>query len=115
MRITLSCGVGYESDLEQVQELTKKTIAQHFGQEELERELEFYYTEFGDSSINFISRFWIQGVSGLDKLRAKSKAIIELKKAFDGEGINIPFPIRTLQFDNAFPLSQKPTKAFSEN
>lgn len=115
MRITLNCGVGYESDLERVQAITKKTIAAHFDQEKLERELEFYYTEFGDSSINFISRFWIKGANGLDKLRAKSKAIIELKKAFDKEGINIPFPIRTLQFDNALPLSQKPEKAFSEN
>ena len=100
MRITIECGVGYESDLEKVQELTMSVIASHFDQEELGEKIDFFYTEYGDSSINFICRFWIYGENGLAKLNAKSKAIIEIKKAFDKANINIPFPIRTLKFDN---------------
>ncbi len=98
-RITLLCGVGYESDLDKVERLTRETLASSFDKDDPESNIEFYYTEFGDSSINFMSRFWIEAQSGLEKLRAKSKAIIALKKAFDREDINIPFPIRTLQFD----------------
>ncbi len=98
-RITLLCGVGYESDLDKVERLTRETLASSFDKDDPESNIEFYYTEFGDSSINFMSRFWIEAQSGLEKLRAKSKAIIALKKAFDKEDINIPFPIRTLQFD----------------
>ena len=100
MRVFLECGVGYESDLERVEQLTKEVVAKTFDQVEKAEDVEFYYTEFGDSSINYLCRFWIDAESMLEKMRAKTKAIIEIKKAYDNEGINIPFPIRTLQFDN---------------
>ena len=116
MRVFLECGVGYESDLEKVEQLTKDVIAKTFDQVEKPEDVEFYYTEFGDSSINYLCRFWIDAESMLEKLRAKTKAIIEIKKAYDKEGINIPFPIRTLQFDNKLSVkSQDLQKAFSNN
>lgn len=105
MRVFLECGVGYESDLEKVEEITKATIANTFDQVETPEDVEFYYTEFGSSSINYLCRFWIDAESMLEKLRAKTKAIIEIKKAYDKEGINIPFPIRTLQFDNKLKVN----------
>ena len=100
MRVFIECGVGYESDLEKVEQLTKEVIANTFDQVESTEDVEFYYTEFGGSSINYLCRFWIDAESMLEKLKAKTKAIIEIKKAYDKEDINIPFPIRTLQFDN---------------
>jgi len=100
MRVFIKCGVGYESDLEQVEQLTKDVIANTFEQVKSSDDVEFYYTEFGGSSINYLCRFWIDAESMLEKLKAKTQAIIEIKKAYDKEGINIPFPIRTLQFDN---------------
>ncbi|WP_179334844.1 mechanosensitive ion channel family protein [Winogradskyella costae] len=107
MRIFLECGVGYESDLEKVQELTKSVISKTFDQVKSPEDVEFYYTEFGDSSINYLCRFWIDADSILEKLRAKTRAIIEIKKAYDAEGINIPFPIRTVQFDNKLDIGSK--------
>ncbi|WOD43316.1 mechanosensitive ion channel family protein [Hwangdonia lutea] len=116
MRVSIECGVGYESDLEQVKSLTKQTIAQAFDQVESEDNVEFYYTEFGGSSINYLCRFWIDAESMLEKLRAKTTAIIEIKKAYDKAGINIPFPIRTLQFDNKLALeNSEQSKEISEN
>ena len=116
MRVFLECGVGYESDLEKVEQLTKDVIAKTFDQVEKPEDVEFYYTEFGDSSINYLCRFWIDAESMLEKLRAKTKAIIEIKKAYDKEGINIPFPIRTLQFDNKLSVkSQDLQETFSNN
>ncbi|WP_299681611.1 mechanosensitive ion channel family protein [uncultured Dokdonia sp.] len=105
MRVTIHCGISYNSDLELVESLTKHTIDNNFNQDSLNTEVEFYYTEFGDSSINFMTRFWIDATSGLQKLKAKSKAIIEIKKAFAKANIDIPFPIRTLQFDNTPTLT----------
>jgi len=104
-RISLECGVGYESDLEKVMQLTKNTIQKHFDQKKFDKEVEFFYTEYGSSSINFLCRFWIEGQKAIDRLKHKNLAMIELKKAFDKEGINIPFPIRTLQFDNKLSLN----------
>ena len=116
MRVFLECGVGYESDLDKVQELTKKTIANTFDQVGSPEDVEFYYTEFGGSSINYLCRFWIDAESMLEKLRAKTKAIIEIKKAYDKEGINIPFPIRTLQFDNNLNIkAENMEDSFSNN
>ena len=105
MRVFIECGVGYESDLEKVEQLTKEVIANTFDQVESTEDVEFYYTEFGGSSINYLCRFWIDAESMLEKLKAKTKAIIEIKKAYDKEAINIPFPIRTLQFDNKLQIN----------
>ncbi len=106
MRVKLECGVGYESDLEKVETLTKETIAKNFDQVLSNENVEFYYTEFGGSSINFLCRFWIDAENSLEKMIAKNKAIKEIKKAFDKENINIPFPIRTLQFDTKLDISK---------
>ncbi len=105
MRVTINCGVGYDSDLELVKYLTQQTISNRFEQDELEEEIEFYYTEYGDSAIQFICRFWIPGKSGIERLKAKSEAIMAIKKEFDKEGITIPYPIRTLDIPS--PLSLK--------
>lgn len=104
MRVRFECGVGYETDLEKARSLTINTINKIFDQSQFDKEVEFYYTEFGSSSINFMCRFWIEGENGLAKLRAKSSAIIEIQKAFSKEGINIPFPIRTLKFGDELNL-----------
>ena len=96
-RIDVSCGVGYESDLQQVEDLVVKLMKENFEQHENEG-IEFFYTEFGDSSINFKTRFWIDSTKPKPKLEAQHKAIKLIKKNFDEAGINIPFPIRTLDF-----------------
>lgn len=96
-RISVSCGVGYESDLQAVEDLVMKIISENFDQQP-DEEVEFFFTEFGDSSINFITRFWIHSQKPKPKLEAQHKAIKLIKKHFDDAGINIPFPIRTLDF-----------------
>ncbi|WP_051907700.1 mechanosensitive ion channel family protein [Flavimarina sp. Hel_I_48] len=96
-RVFINCGVGYECDLEEVRELTLKTLNNLFKQENGE-EVEFFYQEFGDSSINFVTRFWVNVAKKRDVLTAQNMAIIAIKKEFDAHDINIPFPIRTLDF-----------------
>ncbi|MEZ4802605.1 MAG: mechanosensitive ion channel family protein [Gelidibacter sp.] len=104
MRVTVSCGVGYKSDLEFVEKLTKATLNNTFKKIDDSKPVEFFFTEFGDSSINFICRFWIEGTKNVHNLTATNQAIIAIKKAFDAEGINIPFPIRTLEFNNGLKI-----------
>lgn len=99
-RVILNCGVGYESDLEFVKKLAIETITKHFDSVDNKEEVIFLYREFGDSSINFELRYWINSTSGLEVAKSKTEAIILLKKAFDKNNINIPFPIRTLDIPN---------------
>lgn len=97
-RVILTCGVGYSSDLEQVRQIVRDTLVETFDEVEKGGDIIFLYTEFGSSSINFETRFWIDSTSALEVARARTEAMIAIKKAFDAEGINIPFPIRTLDF-----------------
>ena len=96
-RIFVNCGVGYESDLQMVEDLTIKIIVDNFEQKDDEN-VEFFFTEFGDSSINFMVRFWADCVNVKQEHAARHKAIKIIKKRFDERDINIPFPIRTLDF-----------------
>jgi len=103
MRVVVSCGVGYKMDLEFCKKLATDAIAEKFEQKEGE-EVEFFYQEFGDSSINFIIRFWVDATKNKQNLQAQSDAILAIKKVFDANDINIPFPIRTLEFNNKLQM-----------
>ena len=104
-RVMLNCGVAYSSDLEMVQSLTKETIAGIFPQRGNE-EVEFMYLAFGDSSIDFVVRFWTDVTRNKDILVAKNTAIIAIKKAFDQNNVNIPFPIITIDFTNNLSINK---------
>ncbi len=104
-RIFVNCGVGYESDLEMVRDLTLEVIKDHFPQRGNE-EVEFLYEGFGDSSINYVVRFWADVTKNRDILVAQHKAIIAIKKAYDAKGVNIPFPIRTIDFTNKLSINR---------
>jgi small conductance mechanosensitive channel len=96
-RISVECGIGYESNLQQVEDLVVQLIADNFEQKADEK-IEFFFTEFGDSSINFKVRFWIDMVKNSQEYAARHKAIKLIKSKFNEQNINIPFPIRTLDF-----------------
>ena len=96
-RIDLACGISYGDDLENVRKVT--TSAVNMVENVLsEKGIEFYYDEFGNSSINFKIRFWVKFRTNPDFWEARSEAIMAIKKAFDENDIMIPFPIRTLDF-----------------
>ncbi|EMR02025.1 mechanosensitive ion channel family protein [Cesiribacter andamanensis] len=96
-RIDLAVGVSYGDDLEKVKQVSLQAVKslEMLSQQE---PIQFFYTEFGDSSINFELRFWISFKAQPDYLQARSDAIMAIKQAFDENDISIPFPIRTLDF-----------------
>ncbi|ANW95603.1 mechanosensitive ion channel protein MscS [Wenyingzhuangia fucanilytica] len=104
-RVILECGVGYESDLRMVKELTINTILNNFDVITNKNEVLFLWKEFGDSSINFELRFWINSTSALEVAKAKSEGIMLVKEAFKQNNINIPFPIRTLDIPKNITIS----------
>ena len=106
-RVILTCGVGYGSDLRQVEQLTIDTILSNFEVSEDKSDVIFLYTGYGDSSINYELRFWINSTSALEVAKAKSLAMIVIKEAYDANDINIPFPIRTLDFPENFTMGKE--------
>ncbi len=107
-RIDLSVGVSYTDDLELVEQISKEAIHKTEGVAE-NHDVEVYFLEFGASSINLVIRFLRNYANGTRFFHTRSKAIINIKKAYDESGISIPFPIRTLQIGPA----DKESLAFS--
>lgn len=56
---------------------------------------EAFFIEFGESTINLDLRFWSRPRQ-LDIRGTQHNVVIELKSAFDEAGLDIPWPIRTL-------------------
>lgn len=96
-RIDLEFGISYGDDLRKAQGIVINAIKRNVDYL-VEKPVEVYWTDFGDSSINGILRFWQPISSQKDFLLARSQAIVSIKEAFDREDIMIPFPIRTLDF-----------------
>ncbi|MCB0685749.1 MAG: mechanosensitive ion channel [Saprospiraceae bacterium] len=95
-RIELDCGISYAENLDNVENLVYQAMqnTKHLNDDPVE----FFYTEFGDSSISFRVRFWIDEVNQKNFYEARSEALRNIKGIFDKNGIVIPFPIRTLDF-----------------
>jgi small conductance mechanosensitive channel len=97
-RVEVECGVSYGEDLEKVKEVVLHCIKNSTIELLPNKPVELFFKEFGESSINFVLRFWPVGISQRDHFDNVDKAIIAIKKAFDANDIMIPFPIRTLDF-----------------
>lgn len=97
-RVDIKAGVSYGDDLEKVRRVAIQAL-EPLPSRKPDTEVELYFEELSDSAVNLVVRFWIDFTSRqADYLRAKSEAIERLKKAFDQNGITMPFPTRTLDF-----------------
>ena len=96
-RVDLKVGISYGEDLEKVRNVTIAAVKAVNGVRD-DLDLIFDYAEFGDSSINFNIRFWIHFPGDPGFLTIVNDVIMAIKKAYDQNGISIPFPIRTLDF-----------------
>jgi small-conductance mechanosensitive channel len=91
-RIDLPVGVAYKEDIERVIKVIRAVV------DEIpvcldEPEMVVIHQGFGESSINLQISVW---AAKQNFLQARTRLWIDLKKAFDREGIEIPFPHRTV-------------------
>ena len=97
VRQDIHFGTSYDSDPYLVRELACKAAASH-ERVVTDKNPVCHITEFGDSSINFILRFWIDdpeaGVTNI-----KGDIFLSLWDEFKQNGIKIPYPHRQVLFD----------------
>ncbi|MCP5104829.1 MAG: mechanosensitive ion channel family protein, partial [bacterium] len=97
MNVLVEVGVDYTSDLEHVERVTLEVandvIRNVPGADKKFSPFMRYHT-FGDSSINFTA--YLRCEEFFDKFLVQHEFVKRLKKRYDREGINIPFPIRTV-------------------
>ncbi len=95
-RTDLGVGVDYNTSLTQAQKILLNTISNTHGVLK-EPSPEIDLVNFGDSSIDFVVRYWTLPQQKIVR-QIQTKAIIAIKKAFDEASISIPYPIRTLYY-----------------
>jgi small-conductance mechanosensitive channel len=103
-RIDLPLGVAYKEDIASVQQILFEVADKNPLCLEEPRP-QFFFQGFGDSAINFQFSVWGRRE---EYLTLKNQIQMEIKAAFDQEGIEIPFPHRTLytgSITEPFPVS----------
>ena len=53
-----------------------------------------FFTEFGESSLNLLLIYWVADLR--EQFRISDQVNMEIKKRFEDEGIEIPFPQHTI-------------------
>ena len=96
--VSVEVGVSYDSDLDHVERVTLEVARQVLSAEDggmsNEEPIVRFHT-FGDSSINFELRMLVREFESQAPIR--HELIKSLHQRFNAEGIEIPFPIRTVQ------------------
>jgi small-conductance mechanosensitive channel len=94
---SITCGVSYRSDLDQVEEIAKlaaKEVIDKYDSASKDYQPIVQFTDFGDSSINFILYFRVKTVYA--RAFIKSEVLKNLYKRFGEAKIEIPFPQRVV-------------------
>ncbi|PLX77245.1 MAG: hypothetical protein C0615_05685 [Desulfuromonas sp.] len=99
-RITLNVGVRYGTDLEKVIKILNKVGDGHPAVV-ADPAPSAIFTEFGDSSINFELRVWVDDIK--HRLSLISDLGLAINKEFKKAGVEIPYPQRDLHLRSVAP------------
>lgn len=103
-------GISYDSSIAEARRIMQEEALKHpmhidnRKPEHIEAgkpEVEVRVISFGDSSVNL--RAWVWAANQADGFTMHCELLESIKGRFDEEGIEIPFPYRTLVFKNAIP------------
>jgi len=99
-RLTILIGVSYDSDPEMVSDILLKAAKAN------RRTLSYpspvvYFSGFGDSSLDFEVRIFINNVD--DRIPVKNELRFEIFKQFKEAGVEIPYPQRDLHLRSLVP------------
>ncbi|MFB6156881.1 MAG: mechanosensitive ion channel family protein [Haloferacaceae archaeon] len=98
LRLKVPFGIGYDDDVETATDIIIEEAEAHDGILD-DPAPSVRLTELGDSSVVLQSRVWIQDPSRADFVKTRGEYVTNVKRRFDEEGIDIPYPNRTLSGD----------------
>jgi small-conductance mechanosensitive channel len=95
LRLQFLFGIGYDDDIERARDIIVEEAEAH---EDIMDDPgpSVRLTELGDSSVGLKSRIWIDDPSRSDFVKTRGEYVQAVKERFDEEGIDIPYPNRTL-------------------
>jgi small-conductance mechanosensitive channel len=99
LRLQVPFGIGYDDDvelatdiiLEEASELAELGVVT-----DGDRAPSVRLTNLGDSSVVLTARIWVRDPSRADVVRIRGEYTTNVKARFDEEGVDIPYPNRTL-------------------
>ncbi|WP_436903174.1 mechanosensitive ion channel family protein [Halovenus halobia] len=95
LRLKFVFGIGYDDDIEKATEIIIEEAEKH--KDILsEPAPSVRLVELGDSSVGLQSRIWISNPSRSDFVKTRGEYVTAVKQRFDEEGIDIPYPNRTI-------------------
>ncbi len=103
VRLKITVGVAYGSDTKMVEETLLETVA------DMEKVLKYpepavFFTNFGDSSLDFSLVLWVKLYDPLHRFQIESEVRHKIASIFADKDISIPFPQRDLNMFTKDPL-----------
>jgi len=95
LRVKFLFGIGYEDDIPEATEIIVEEAEKHDDILD-DPGPSVRLTELGDSSVGLQSRIWISDPSRADFVKTRGEYVEAVKRRFDEEDINIPYPNRTI-------------------
>jgi small-conductance mechanosensitive channel len=95
LRLKFLFGIGYDDDIDRATEIIIEEAEAHEGIVD-DPAPSVRLVELGDSSVGLQSRFWIDDPSRADFVKTRGEYVTAVKERFDREGIDIPYPNRTI-------------------
>jgi small-conductance mechanosensitive channel len=102
VRFSVTVGVAYGTDPRRVIQVLEEVAGRH-GLVESEPKPQVFFTEFGDSTLTFELRFWID-VAKANSAQVSSDLRLMIASSFTEHGIVIDFPQRDIHLHSARPL-----------
>ncbi|MEO8176379.1 MAG: mechanosensitive ion channel family protein [Sphingomicrobium sp.] len=108
-RHEVEVGVPYSVNLDEAAAVIRESVTATETVDQ-RRPVEVFAKDFGDSSIDFLVRWW-SGSTPVEAHISRDQVVRAIKRALDDAGIEIPFPQRTLWFQNSPQLAHDAKQA----
>ena len=99
-RLQLAVGIGYEDDIEAAKAEILRAL-DRVDSVSKKAEPSVIATGFGDSTIDLMVRWFIEDGTQANKVASIHQVLVEIKIGLDNAGVNIPFPIRTIDLSDS--------------
>jgi small-conductance mechanosensitive channel len=106
VRMEITFGVSYDSDPHEVRRIAREAAAKPARVDKNVAPV-CHLTGFGESSLDFVLRFWIHDPQG-GVANIKGEVLLAVWDAFKEHGIEIPYPHRQLLVKEAIRVETRP-------
>ena len=103
-RLQVEVGIGYEDDIENARTEIMHALDKA-DSVSTQSQPSVIATNLGDSTVDLVVRWYIDDGTQANKVASIHQVIVKIKTALDAAGINMPFPVRTLDLSDALVKS----------